>query len=90
MLIFGSHIGCNSLRLFACSTYLLLLKRLSSVACKTRSVHQEDFIDNALRELSIGLCRGNAVMYRWGQTALARVTGEAIQRGDETPSAGVP
>ena len=29
-------------------------------------------------------------MYRLGQTALARVTGEAIQRGDETPSAEVP
>ena len=69
---------------------LALLKRLSSVACETRSVHQDDFIDNALRELSIGLCRGNAVMYRRGQTALARVTGEAIQRGDETPSAEVP
>jgi hypothetical protein len=49
-----------------------------------------DFVTNALRELSIGLCRGNAILYSRSLYVLARVSGFAFRAGMEVPMADVP
>ena len=65
------------------------LKRLADIAASTASVFKEDFIKNALRELSVCLVRGNAAIYRRTQMTQANVTGTAIRAGDPVPSAEV-
>ena len=57
------------------------LNTLATIASTEGSVDKDLFMTNALKELSIGLCRGNGVMYRRGVTALARVTGTALMMG---------
>ena len=57
------------------------LNTLATIASTEGSVDKDLFMTNALKELSIGLCRGNGVMYRRGVTALARVTGTALMTG---------
>ena len=68
---------------------MALLKKLADVAASTNSVHAEDFITNALRELSVALIRGNHLVYRRSQGNMANVTGHAPRAGDINPSAEV-
>ena len=68
---------------------MALLKKLADVAASTNSVHAEDFITNALRELSVALIRGNHLVYRRCQGNMANVTGHAPRAGDINPSAEV-
>ena len=68
---------------------MVFLKKLADYAASTGSVDAESFVTNSLRELSIGLCRGNAVVYRGGLSALARVTGRVVCPGNDRPTAEV-
>ena len=53
-------------------------------------VVKESSLTTALRELSVGLCRGNAVLYKRSLTVLARVSGNAFQEGMLMPSGEIP
>ena len=43
------------------------------------------FVVNALRVLSVGLCRGNCMLYKRSVYALARVSGTAFRAGADIP-----
>ena len=47
------------------------------------------FVGNALRELSVALCVGNALCFRAGLKILARCSGSHFVAGDDRPSADV-
>ena len=66
-----------------------LLNTLAEVANANGRVVKTGFVGNALRELSISLCRGNALMYRRGLGVLARVTGNCFRAGLTVPTADV-
>ena len=44
-------------------------------------IFKDGFLVNALRELPVGLCRGNCVMFKRSLYALAHVTGNAYRAG---------
>ena len=68
---------------------MAFLKKLADYAASSGTVDAADFITNSLRELSVGLCRGNAALYRRGMSAMARVTGRVMCPGDDRPTAEV-
>ena len=66
-----------------------LLNSLAVLANAGGRVVKDGFVGNALKELSISLCRGNALMYRRGLGALARATGSCFTAGLTVPTADV-
>ena len=54
---------------------------LHSLCCNT--------FQHALRELSVGLCRGNCVLYKRSLFALARVSGTAFRAGADIPTSEI-
>ena len=63
-----------------------LLGDLAKVA--PHGLHRDgkgDFVDRALRGLSIALCRGNATIFRASLTIFARATGNSFLAGDPGP-----
>ena len=63
-----------------------LLGDLAKVA--PHGLHRDgkgDFVDRALRGLSIALCRGNAAIFRASLTIFARATGNSFLAGDPGP-----
>jgi hypothetical protein len=66
-----------------------LLNSLALEASGDGEVAKDGFVVNALRELSVSLCRGNAVLYRRGLGVLARVTGNSFRAGLTVPTADV-
>ena len=66
-----------------------LLNTLATAAAGASDVEKGDFVTNALREISVALCRGNARVYRHGEAAFARVSGVAIVPGASCPTAEV-
>ena len=68
---------------------MVFLKKLADYAASMGSADAEHFVTNSLRELSIGLCRVNAVVYRGGLVALLRVTGRVACPGNDRPTAEV-
>lgn len=67
-----------------------LLNKLAGQAAGGREEFKGSFVINALRELSVGLCRGNAVIYSRGLQALASASGTLYQSGMDEASADVP
>jgi hypothetical protein len=67
-----------------------MLNTLASAAVNAGVQLKGDFVTNALRELSVGLCRGNSVLYRRSLYVLARASGIAFRAGMDVPSADVP
>ena len=47
------------------------------------------FVTNALRELSVALCKGNAILFRAGLQILARCSGSNFVAGELLPHAEV-
>ena len=68
---------------------MAMLKQLADNAGSAGSVRTDDFITNALREISVALVRGNHMMFRRCQGKMASVTGLAPRDGDIHPSAEV-
>ena len=66
-----------------------LINTLASAAAES-GVYKEGFVINALRELSVSLCRGNGIMFRRGLMNMARVSGAAFREGLALPTADVP
>jgi hypothetical protein len=64
-----------------------LLNTIATQACASGTFTRGDFVGAALRELSVALCKGNAVMYRAGLTVLARCSGHAFLDGATVPFA---
>ena len=67
-----------------------LLSKLAEAAAAGGVRPKDGFVVNALRELSIGLCKGNAVLYKRSMYALARVSGNAFRAGMDNLTAEVP
>ena len=56
---------------------MALLNKLAECASASGVVFKDGFVVNALRELSVGLCRRNCVLYKRSLYALARLSGTA-------------
>ena len=67
-----------------------LLNSLAIAASAAGVVVKGDFVESALRELSVSLCRGNGVMYRRGLQVFATLAGGAFEEGLLVPIADVP
>ena len=67
-----------------------LLTSLAIAASAAGVVVKGDFVESALRELSVSLCRGNGVMYRSGLQVFATLAGGAFEEGLLVPIADVP
>jgi hypothetical protein len=67
-----------------------LLNTLASAATAQGNLAKPSFVQNALRQLSIALCRGNGVMYRRGLAVLARAGGNSYMPGLVVPTSDVP
>ena len=65
---------------------MALLNKLAQCASACGVVFKDGFFVNALRELSVGLCRGNCVLYKRSLYALARVSGTAFRAGADIPT----
>jgi hypothetical protein len=63
-----------------------LLHALGEEAAGPGGVTRASFVAGALRELSIGLCRGNFFMYRASVGMLARVSGRGFRAGLDVPT----
>jgi hypothetical protein len=63
-----------------------LLHALGDEASGPGGVTRASFVAGALRELSVGLCRGNFLMYRASTGMLARVSGRGFQAGMAVPT----
>jgi hypothetical protein len=50
-------------------------------------VWQNGCAQNTLRELSVGLCRGNGMLFRAGLQAVAQASGRSFQAGLAEPTA---
>jgi hypothetical protein len=66
-----------------------LLNTVAIAASANGVVLKGDFVSNALRQLSITLCRGNGTMFRRGLNVLAKVTGNHFRAGLTVPTADV-
>ena len=66
-----------------------LLNKLADIADDTGPIEKDTFVTNALRELSIALCRGNALVYRSCASALNRLTGVAPTSGLLVPTSEI-
>ena len=63
------------------------LNRLATVVSWCGTVKRTLFATNALRRLSVALCKGNAYVLRAGLQSLAGITGRAVVRARARPSA---
>ena len=61
------------------------LNRLGEVASRCGKVNRALFVTNALRRLSVVLCKGNALVLRAGLHSLAGITGRAVVRARARP-----
>ena len=66
-----------------------LLNKLAETAADG-GVNKDSFVTNALRVLSIGLCRGNAVLYKRSLPVMARVRGTSFRSGMLVPTGEIP
>ena len=58
-----------------------LINKPAECASAGGILFEDGFVVNALRELSVGLCRGNCVLYKRSLDTLARVSGNAFRAG---------
>ena len=66
-----------------------LLNELAIAASASGSVDKDSFTANALRQLSITMCRANGIMFRRGLQTLALVTGTNFAEGLLIPTSDV-
>jgi hypothetical protein len=62
-----------------------LLHALGDEAAGPGGVNRASFVAGALRELSVGLCRGNFSMYRAYLGILAKSSGTRVRAGMRVP-----
>jgi hypothetical protein len=65
-----------------------LLHDLGEEAASPGGVSRSSFVAGALRELSVGLCRGNLMAYRASLGVLARFSGSSFRPGLSLPTDG--
>jgi hypothetical protein len=66
-----------------------LLCRVADVAAAGERVSKATFIEGALQDMSVTLCKGTAWMLRESLGRVARASGDAYQRGLPVPVAEV-
>jgi hypothetical protein len=67
-----------------------MLNTLATAASSSGAVQKSSFVTNALRQLSVALCRGNGVMYRRSLAVLATASGCAFRPGADIITSDVP
>ena len=65
---------------------MALPNKLAECALASGVVFKDGLLINAWHELSVGLCRGNCVLYKRSLCALARVSGNAFRAGADIPT----
>jgi hypothetical protein len=65
---------------------MMLLQLLGDEAAGPGGVTQASFVHGALRELSVGLCRGNFLAYRASVGMLARSSAVSFRAGLSVPT----
>ena len=65
---------------------MALRNKLGEYASAGGVVFKDSFVADALRELSVGLCRGNCVLYKRSVCTLAQVSGNALRAGADIPA----
>jgi hypothetical protein len=68
---------------------MAMLNALADVAAANGGVSKAAFVQGALRELAVALCRGNALMYRVSMFQLAWTAGRGYRPGLLVPIADV-
>ena len=68
---------------------MALLNKIAECASSSGVVSKDAFVVFNLRELSVGQCGGNCVMYKRSLFALARVSGIAFRAGADIPTSGI-
>ena len=68
---------------------MALLNKLAECASASGVVFKDCFVHNALRELSVGMCRGNCVLYKRSLYALDRVSDTAFRAGAAIPTSEI-
>jgi hypothetical protein len=63
-----------------------LLHQLGDEAAGPGGITRASFVAGTLRELSVGLCRGNFLMYRASGGMFARVSGRGFRAGLAVPT----
>ena len=63
--------------------------RLAECASAGGVVVKDSFVVHALHELSVGMCRGNCVLYKWSLYALAFESGITFSAGDDIPTSEI-
>jgi hypothetical protein len=63
-----------------------LLQALGDKAASPGGVTQASFVAGALREISVGLCRGNFFMYRACLGMIAKASGTGFRAGMRVPT----
>ena len=63
------------------------LNRLATVASRCGTVKRALLVTNALRRLSVALCKRNALVLRAGLQSLVGITGRTVVRARTRPSA---
>lgn len=66
-----------------------LLGKVAAQAGLREERGKATFVTNALRELSVGLCKGNAILFRAGLQILARCSGRHFVAGVDRPHAEI-
>jgi hypothetical protein len=64
-----------------------LLLTLAGIAADSGKLKKHGFVENTLRKLSLGLCRGNGTLFRAGLEAVAKASGRSFQKGLAEPTA---
>ena len=68
---------------------MTFLRDLARNAGGDGAVDKRRFIEGALQELSVAMCRGNGRLLRAGRTVVAKARGRAFRPGAVRPTADV-
>ena len=68
---------------------MALFKKIAEYASSGDVVFKDSFVANVLRSLSVGLCRGNCVLYKQNLYASARVCGNAFCAGADITASDI-
>jgi hypothetical protein len=82
----GTLLPPKNIYIFFGQPAMKLLHQLGDEAAGPGGITQASFVAGTLRELSVGLCRGNFLMYRASGGMFARLSGRGFRAGLAVPT----